>query len=417
MITFKPIIIQGGRRRDGTYPVKIRVTFKGVVRRLPTTLVCSDSDITRSGHIKNGDILARAGELIERMRQSCADLSPFTLEAWGVDDVVAHIRESLTREDFHLDFFAFADDFILTKQPTTRMAYTTTLNALARFVGERRLDINAITRGMLLDFCSFVDAEGWMHWTREGLVDSHLPKKVKGGAARAHLLRLSHIFNAAKLRYNDEDTGRVLIPRSPFEGLKKGYPAGQGAKPLPVEVVQALIDTEPRDERERIARAAFLLSLCTMGANMADLWWAKPVAGREWRYNRRKTARRRADGAEARVRLSEPAMRLIRELRGQSEGVWWLLDLHRWQRDTIATMQINRILGRWATDRGFESFTFGAARKTWATLARRLGIEKATVDEGLVHIGDYRVTGIYAERNWSLAWEANDRVLALFRWV
>lgn len=59
MITYKPIIIQGGRRRDGTYPVKIRVTFKGVVRRLPTTLVCTDSDITRSGRIKSAAVLER----------------------------------------------------------------------------------------------------------------------------------------------------------------------------------------------------------------------------------------------------------------------------------------------------------------------------------------------------------------------
>lgn len=37
MITFKPIVIPGNRRKDGTYPVKIRVTFKGKSRRLAVT--------------------------------------------------------------------------------------------------------------------------------------------------------------------------------------------------------------------------------------------------------------------------------------------------------------------------------------------------------------------------------------------
>ena len=107
MITYKPIIIQGGRRKDGTYPVKIRVTFKGVVRRIPTTLVCTDADLTRSGKIKNATILQRAGELITKMRSTCEGLSPFTLEDWTVDDVVNHIRDELSAEQFRLDFFAF----------------------------------------------------------------------------------------------------------------------------------------------------------------------------------------------------------------------------------------------------------------------------------------------------------------------
>ena len=38
------------------------------------------------------------------------------------------------------------------------------------------------------------------------------------------------------------------------------------------------------------------------------------------------------------------------------------------------------------------------------------------MDEALAHVGDYRVTDIYAERNWELSWEANRKVLSLFRW-
>ena len=68
MITLKAIIIPNNRRKDGTYPVKIRVTFKGVSRRLPTTLVCRQSDLNKKKQIKNPDILLSADQLIARMR-------------------------------------------------------------------------------------------------------------------------------------------------------------------------------------------------------------------------------------------------------------------------------------------------------------------------------------------------------------
>ena len=417
MITYKPIVIQGGRRRDGTWPVKIRVTFKGCVRRLPTTLVCTDNDLTRSGHIKNGTVLQKAGELIARMREACEDLSPFILESWTVEDVVGHIREKLTAQDFALDLFEFADDYLNCKTEQTRRAYTSALNALERYLGERRLDVNAITRSMLLDFRDFVDSEPWIHWTSEGLVHSSRPKKVKGGASGSYLMKLSHIFNAAKFRYNDEDSGRILIPRSPFDGLHKAYPPGKGSRALTVDEIQRLIDWQPEAWADRIARAAFLLSFATMGANLADLYEAKAVDGERWKYNRKKTRGRRADGAEVRVYMSEVLAPLLRELGGQSGGVWWLPELHRWRDANIATHEINKALRRWIESECLEDFTFGGARHSWGTIARNtVKIEKATVDEALAHVGDFRVTDIYVERDWDLPREANERVLALFRW-
>lgn len=417
MITYKPIVIQGGKRKDGTWPVKIRVTFKGEVRRLPTTLVCTDSDLTRTGHIKSGAVLQRAGELIAQMRGCCDGLSPFVLENWTVDDVVAHIRSTLSVQTFRLDFFAFADEYLGCKTPETRRAYTTALNSLERFLGRRSLDVNEITRSMLLDFQEFVDSEPWMHWTSEGLVPSSRPKKVQRGASGARLMKLAHIYNAAKFRYNDEDSGRILIPRSPFDGLRKVYPPGKGSRALSVAEIQRLIDWQPEREADRVARAAFLLSFSTMGANLADLYEAKAVDGEGWKYNRKKTRKRRADGAEVRVLLSEVLTPLLRELGGQSGSVWWLPALHRWKSAEIATNEINEALRRWIAQEGLEDFTFGGARHSWGTIARNVAkVEKATVDEALAHVGDFRVTDMYVERSWDLAWEANEKVLALFRW-
>lgn len=387
MITYKPIIIPGGRRKDGIWPVKIRVTFKGVSRRIPTTLACTDADLTRSGKIKNAAILERAGELIARMREATADLSPFTLEAWSVDEVVAHIRAALSADSFRLDFFAYGRELIAGKIPHTRAYYQTALNALADYLGRDTLDINSITRGMLVSFA----------------------ESVGETKAARHLAKLAFIHRSARDQFNDEDAGAIRIPRQPFQNLPKVRPQGKGQKALQPQELQALIDCAPANEWEALALAAFLLSFCTMGANLADLYAEKgPISG-VWCYKRRKT------GVYNEVAVNARIAGLAGQLQDGPAG-WWLPALHRYGTADTATHNINKWLAQIAARLGLPSFRFYAARKTWATTARRLGIEKATIDDALAHAGDYRMADIYAEKNWTLTAAANERVQAEFRW-
>ena len=294
MITYKPIIIPGGRRKDGTWPVKIRVTFKGVARRLPTTLTCADQDLTRSGKIKNATILEKANELISRMRATTDTLSPFTLEAWDVDQVIDYIRTTLTSQSFRLDFIAFGREFILGKAPGTRAGYTTALNAFARFLGKEAIDVNAITRTLLVQFQEWADQQGRIFYNyRKGTYQETGKATAPGGNAGRWVSRLGHIYQAAKDRYNDEDAGRIPIPRSPFDSVPRKRAQPQGQRALPVEVIQRVIDARPEVPQERIALAAFVASFGLMGANLADLYDGIPINGPYWRYNRRKTAGRR----------------------------------------------------------------------------------------------------------------------------
>ena len=410
MITYKSIIIPGGRRKDGTWPVKIRVTFKGVSRRLPTTLVCTDADLTRSGRIKNAQVLEKAAQLIVRMRATTADLSPFTLEAWTVDQVVEHIRSRLSAQDFRLDFIAFGRAFIQGKEEGTRAGYATALNAFERFHGGNGIDINAITRPMLLQFQEWADGQGRVFYNyRKGTYQETGKPTAKGGNAGRWLSRLAHIFQAAKERYNDEDAGVILIPRSPFATIPRKRIMHQGQKALPVETIQRIIDARPEAPQERLALAAFIVSLGTMGANLADLYDGIPPERPYWRYNRRKTAGRRIDRAEVIVRI-EPEIEGFVGILQSGRGLRW------WKSSRVADTQVNKYLRQWSEREGIPPFTFYAARHSFATLARRQGVEKATVDEALGHIGDYEIADIYAERNWSLSWDANRKVIDLFTW-
>lgn len=418
MITFKAIVIPNNRRKDGTYPVKIRVTFKGVTRRLPTTLACTPGDLTRSLKIKSADILNRSDELIARMRGTVKDLSPFDLEGWDVDRVVRHIKDRLAEKTFRLDFFEWGERFIAGKSEGTRKAYVNSLNALEQFTGKRELDINDITRAMLIGFMEHVDSLPKMRYnaatkTRE----RSRVEKIPHASSTQHIMKLQHIFNAAKERYNDEDGGSILIPRSPFGTLPKVFtPSVRGQKSLGQELMQKIISAETGDPAERMALDAFVVSFGLMGANMADLYAAKPFTG-VWVYNRQKTRTRRADKAEMRVDIPGELRPYLARLQGRKGAAWWLSVLHASASDASrCTCNVNRMLKRWCAANGVPPFTFYAARHTWATLARQAGVEKATIDDGLCHKGNFAMADIYAEKSWELIWAANRKVIDLFRW-
>lgn len=415
MITFKAIIIPGNRRKDGTYPVNIRVTFKGRTRRLATTMVCTSTDLTRTLKIKNATILNRTDALIARMREAVNDLSPFDLERQDVDWVVRHIKDSLAKEDFRLDFFDWCDRYILTKSETTRRQYEGSVNAFERFLGRREIDINDITRPLLMDFMEMVDGERKMHYNvSTGRMEETGKAKIPKGASTRHISKLEHLFNAAKDRYNDEDSGRIVIPRSPFSKIAKVYPVSNGQGNLGQELMQRIISSDADTEEMRIALDMFIVSFGLMGANMADLWQAKPVKG-EWVYYRQKTRDRRADRAEMRVTIPDELLPILDRLRGQ--GSWWLNKLHTYAaHKDAASHRVNWYLKKWCAANGVDAFTFYAARHTWASLARRQGVDKSTIDECLAHRGQFQVTDIYAEKSWELLQKANRKVLDLFTW-
>ena len=415
MITFKAIVIPGNKRKDGTYPVNIRVTFKGKVRRLATTLVCTPGDLTRTLKIKNATILNKSDALIARMRDAVKDLSPFDLESQDVDWVVRHIKDALSREEFHLDFFEWSDKYILTKTETTRRAYSCALNTLERFLGRRSLDINDISRSLLLDFMEMVDTAKKMRYNaKTGQVEESGVDKIPHGASTRHLAKLEHLFNAAKDKYNDEDSGRILIPRSPFSKIAKVYPVSNGQGNLGQDLMQRIISSQVDNEVMRTALDMFIVSFGLMGANMADLYFAKPVK-EEWVYNRQKTASRRADRAEMRVAIPGQLKPYLERLKGK--GGWWLNRLHEFASSKdFATARVNRCLRKWCEANGVEVFTFYAARHTWASLARKEGVDKSTIDDCLGHRGSFQVADIYAEKAWNLIREANEKVLALFTW-
>lgn len=352
------------------------------------------------------------------MEDACGTLPVQDFKFTDVDYLLGRINETMYNTTFYLDFFSWAEICIKKKTPPTRGAYIQAINALARFIGKRKLDINSITKLMMLDFIDYIDAEPKLHYSPKlGKVIAN-GTKPKGASTR-HIMKLAHIYNLARERFNDEDSNICNIPRNPFAHLPKFYPISQGQRGLSFELMQQIILAQTNDRGVRNALDAFIVSFALMGANLADLYFATPPGKGVWVYNRQKTKERRADKARMVVAIPDEIMPFVQRLRDGEEGSahWWLPALHRIgaKKDTCL-QQINGYLRRWQGVEGVQDFTFYAARHTWAMLCRNAGVDVSTIHDCLCHKDKLHTTRIYTPVNWELVSQANRKVLSLFRW-
>ena len=64
MVTLKACIIMKDMRKDGTWRVVIRLTYKRKSRMIPTSMYVSREDITASGNIKNQQVIDECERII-----------------------------------------------------------------------------------------------------------------------------------------------------------------------------------------------------------------------------------------------------------------------------------------------------------------------------------------------------------------
>ena len=414
IITIKPVIMRAQQRSDGSYNVKIRVTFKRKYRILSTNLTAYPRDLARSGEIK-GTVLMDANKIVEKMYSAVADLNWFEMDMMDVDDVVRHIRVTLrSRTAFSLDFFQYANRFLSSRKESTALTYKTALASFRKFLGRDNFDINEFTVPILKNFVNYLDSTP--KGNRNG--ETSLARK-KGVSARAYTRKLSAIYSEALDEYNDEDSGIVRIKGNPFKKLKvDALPSVAKISKTP-EFIQKLIDAvaDPATkENQRWALEVYLISFALMGANTADMVLMRKADKGVVTYCRAKTRDRRADNAEMRVRV-EPCVQPLLARHADPTGRL-LLDLEgKWSSVSSINAKLRALLAAWAESNDEEPFTIYSARHSWATIGRsnRVGLSKSLIDECLGHSTN-QLVDVYAEKDWTILWEANKKVLEIFDW-
>lgn len=417
-ITLKPVIARRQQRPDGTYNVKIRVTFKRKSRFLSTTITAPAKDVDKAGNLK-GESLTRGYKLIAKFQGYLNDLDFFLVEGMDVDDVTKYLRRAGTnRGAFKLDFFDFAEkEFLPAKSVGTANTFRSALNSFRRYLGGNSIDINDITKTLLVDFALHVDNEPKVAGSKDGeIIFSNKPKK-KGLASSTYLSKLREIFKLAVYRFNDEDAGVMKIPRNPFNGVEIKIEKGIAIIAQEPEVIQRLIDFRDCRSNVRYALDVYLLSFALMGINPKDMYEAVPPKGGIVIYNRAKVRERRKDRAEHHVEIDERIMPLVEKYKDPSGERLFNFYL-RYKNPVSMSSALRYGLQVAAEKLGIPRFTIQAARHSWATIAQssRCGVNPDIVDYSLVHVGAHKLLNTYAEKDWQVFWDANKKVLDIFDW-
>ena len=236
--------------------------------------------------------------------------------------------------------------------------------------------------------------------------------------------QIKTLHNLAKNEYNDEDRGIIRIPFSPFSKYKIAPVPKSEHRTLSIDQVQQIIDLPYKQNARNggqpvfnLAKDLFILSFAMMGMNSADFYNAPTVENGIISYQRTKTRTRREDKAEMKVRI-EPEIKKLFEKYSDPSGEKVFIFHKRYRSSENFNKSINKGLDEIGEIIGVPDLNYYYARHTMATLAaNKAGIDIARVDEMLNHTDStLKLARVYIERDYSVLWEANRKLLSLFKW-
>ena len=402
-ITFAPAIYKQYKKKDGTVPVRIRVSFNRKTKIISTNIVARPDQLTRDYSIKDYGLMTDVENLLSRLRDAANKVLILGGDA-DIDDVVRRVMSKMADEDgFRLDFLEYARKIADEKPKYSRENYMCAIRSFRDYIGSSSIDISQITSALLNKY------------------EAHL-RKTYGDNARAvslYLGAIAHIHRRAQKEFNSEEAGEMNV-KNPFAfyTVPKQRPSASH-RDVSLKVVQQMIKLRTQlGGRERRAVDAFLLSFALMGMNAPDLLTCRPPKDGILIYNRQKTCKSRPDKAEMHVRI-EPCIRPIFDEWADNDGEHAFI-FHRFHE--------NHKQFTWALAKGLKQYRgrvgipdgdldFYSARHTWGTTAYSVGISEGVVNDCLCHVdADMKVTDIYIRKDWSVMWKANAKVLKQLKW-
>lgn len=417
-VTFDYVIFPHQKKKDGTNYIRIRVTHQRRSKYLKTNISVEASDITRTGNLKHEGKKDLVLAEIRKRREIVSKMPTRAIEAMSVEGIMNYIEAKLAElEEFRLNFAQYGMQLAQKKKSATMYNYKAAIACLCRFFGYEP-DISEINVRTMRAFEEHIRTEA-RHAHSPKLGHS---KEIEGNKSQRSAIKYTGIVRAiykeARREYNDPDLNIMRIPVDIFEYYKVPRQKPSEHRDIPAEWVQMMIDQRKSLRgRERLGVDVFLLSFGLMGINAADMFLSceKPK-DRIVHYFRAKTTDKRDDRAEMYVRIED----CIKPIYDEYRGISALFDFsNRYATKASFILAVNSGIRQWIERNKLSDFTFYSARHTWATLgaSKAVGIDYALVTEGLCHVDNARkMDSVYIRKDWERVWEANAKVLGLFKW-
>ena len=400
MATFKAIILKGANhiKMDGTTRIKIRITHNRAVSYVSTDLyVVPKCFNNRQGTVRSGDnkdyINLRITDYIRKYMK--IDI--------GIGDLrdsmsVTVLREHLIsdKKNKPIDFFEFVNEFRVTViNEGTREQYDALVASLKSFAGDK-LSVSQINLQFLHRYEQFLRNRG-----------------VKNGIIN-YMRTFRSLFNKARLTYNDEDIGMIMIPQYPFARYKLPKRNVKSKEHnLTIVELKVFMNYKPENIGEEFAKDMFLLMFYLIGIEAKDLFYLQKPKKNRIQYVRFKTER------DYTIKLESEAIRIINKYKGSylllsvSERFQLHKSFTRSVNDYLHGEKAHEIIGIFPKLKIDKRVTTKWARHTWATIARNsCRIDKSDVALCLGHEdSDNRVTDIYVDYDYTIIDDSNRKVI------
>lgn len=387
------------QRKDGYYPVYIRVTHCRKIVFMKTDKVVSKKGLTRSGEVKDPFVL----EILNRTVVDYMNrLNKVNVENWTVDEVVNFLRTG----DEEISFSDYArkhrDRMIDAGQVRNARNYELALRHLERFMGTTDVKFGSMTSARI---------EQWI----KSLSGTNRAKEM-------YPICLRQVYKAALVEYNDYDKGIIRIKMNPW--MKVKIPKADKPEKLAVtpDDVRAFFSaplppTKVMAPLSEVGRDTAMLVFCLAGINTVDLYNMRKGDYRNGilHYKRAKTTRFRNDGAYIEMRVP-PILYPVFERYATDDDDEHLFSFHRRfsSSDSFGSganagiKQICRSMGM-GDDDCYCVYTF---RHTWGTIAQNdCGASISDVAFAMNHSSGHGVTRGYLRLDFSPAWELNEKVI------
>lgn len=381
----------GTKRKDGSYPVVIKVSHKGERKKYTSNIVVYLGEYGKVGGVLKVKDKRRQQEINSKVNELQQKVFDYCRKHAGLDVTVEDLVDHLTgKRDKNggIDFFVFADEYLAKSSIKGKKNYQTMLNSLESHLGKRKLSFSDITYAMLDDYAHSLD-------------DKPRAKTLYLGAIR-------HLHNEARRRYNTDT--EMLISVTIFDRFRVPRQQQKGQRALSVEDFMRIKDYQGKG-RAALARDCFMLSFMLMGMNSADLYDndAKIVDGKIC-YHRKKVRDRRQDKAYIEVDIPEEAKELMQKYAGKKR-VFKFSEMY--SDESTFNKALNIGLRKIKEELKLDGLQFYQARHTWASIARNeCSIDAYTVDKALNHIPkDMQLLDVYVKKDFRLINEANRKVL------
>lgn len=397
MATVKAIILKHQEKEDKTWNVKIRITHDRKASYMSTTHYVEKKFInpkTFDLKVNNNPVYDAVMIDVLRIRAEISRLGNL-VGNFTVKGLCKHMEDMLSGHNSKdIYFFDFARSYFQEMTDAGRAigkSHLSRINKFQSFTGSSVDLFTDITSSLLDRYEAYLHKEGF---SVVSIID--------------YISVINNIFQVARSKYNDEDTGIIRIPNNPFSKYKYPKKPISRKKALSREQIMAIVDYETKLKAVQVARDAFIISFLLCGLNSVDMYYVVDNNGRV-DYERRKTKGRRADNAFISIKI-EPELLPYIERYKDVERLFAFYRKHATHQYFNCSLNDNlKIIGE---DLKIENLTYYAARHSWATIARNdCGISMDDVAMSLNHKSGHDVTDTYIKKDWSRIDQANRKVI------